>query len=1199
MEDWLKQNEQSGIRDMPLVEPILGLEEPKSRPLPPGKPIRREEDTALGRPKAEGESTAGTVSRAAGEVGKQAAGGVIDAVHNAFTFINPLGDWLNDNVTDLRFNDNVAPPKTTAGAVTRKLTEFLTGFIPSMKVLKAAGITNAAVQGVTAGALADFAVRDPHEGRLADLWNGAGLPKNVLTDYLASKPDDSEIEGRFKNSLESMGLGAATEGVLLAARALRAARAVKEVRTQEIDYLRGKYGEVTDAEFRTLGDTKKDVVSVAKVSDKLYRGEGSSTVISKNPLGTWITSDPKVASKYGKVVEYDQSKLNAYDFSSPALNKELSDVAGFKINSSFDINASIDEASPGAKKIIKWLKAKGYNAVKANDEESAIFVIDDKALTPYMDPRALVRAQKGQPLPEDWGVYINFARIDEPKQIQFAMGKMAEAMKGQIDEATRGTMTHAEMTKLADDFGMSVTDLLARRKGEAFSFEQAMSARQIWAASGEKLVEAAKLAAGKNAGPIDQFNFRKMMALHSAIQAEVIGGRTETARSLASWAIPAGSSVERARAIDQIMGAMGGPGESAGMARRLALLADAGVSPAVVGQFAARGAGATTMDAIKEIWVNGLLSSPSTHVVNVTSNSLVALQSIYERATAGVFREIIGGDGVRMGEAAAMTHGMMESVKDAFVMSARSLRTGDTGLSLSKVDLARTNAISADAFRMSRETGLGRFVDFMGKAATVPGRLLGAEDEFFKTIGYRMELRAQAFRQASSEGLVDDAFRLRYQSLVDNPTDVLKINAADSALYQTFTNETGWFGNAIMNMRNAGGGLNPAFFVLPFVRTPVNIARYAFERTPFAPLVGQWRADIAAGGARADLALARMSTGTAIMLTVMDYTDSGFVSGQGPADATQREALLRQGWQPYSIQIGGRWHSYNRTDPLGMTLGFAASIAEAVRRGEVDQEAVDEWHEVTAMTIAAVSQVAINKTYMEGFAKLVEVMSDPKRYTQKYVDDLVASFVPLTSLSSAVKNAVDPVQREVGSPQDAVMARIAGLSEQLTPRRDLWGKEITSESGMGKFYDFLSPVRSKAEQPSPIDREIVRLGKGPERVPKQTAFDGVQANFRFYPKAYDDYTRLAGNDLKHPAWGMGAKDYLNSVVDGKHPLSAVYSMLSDQSRKDFISSTVGEYRRLAAQQVLQDPKHKDFAAEIAHLKQLSNSYKMPVLGVPQ
>ena len=67
-----------------------------------------------------------------------------------------------------------------------------------------------------------------------------------------------------------------------------------------------------------------------------------------------------------------------------------------------------------------------------------------------------------------------------------------------------------------------------------------------------------------------------------------------------------------------------------------------------------------------------------------------------------------------------------------------------------------------------------------------------------------------------------------------------------------------------MNMRNAGGPWNPLTFVLPFVRTPVNIARYAFERTPFAPLVGQWRADIAAGGARADLALARMSTGTAI-----------------------------------------------------------------------------------------------------------------------------------------------------------------------------------------------------------------------------------------------------------------------------------------------------------------------------------------------
>jgi hypothetical protein len=33
-------------------------------------------------------------------------------------------------------------------------------------------------------------------------------------------------------------------------------------------------------------------------------------------------------------------------------------------------------------------------------------------------------------------------------------------------------------------------------------------------------------------------------------------------------------------------------------------------------------------------------------------------------------------------------------------------------------------------------------------------------------------------------------------------------------------------------------------------------------------------------------------------------------------------------WQPYSIQIGGRWYSYNRLDPLGMMMGMAADDSE-------------------------------------------------------------------------------------------------------------------------------------------------------------------------------------------------------------------------------------------------------------------------------
>lgn len=1097
MEEWLKNFKDADQSKTPVMVDTVPQPYPmREHELPAPPPARDVTPDTLGRQDSPEDSIAGTIMRNIAEALPGAARGVHDALYTATTFVDPLANWLDENVADLGRYE-LEGPKTTTGQIAKSAAQFLTGFVPAVKGLKALGMTGTVTAPTAAGGIADFMVMDPHAGRLSDLWNQAGLPKNLLTDFLASKPDDTEIEGRFKNALEGLGVGAAVEGIMLGAKAIRASRKVKEAVNIEEKQLKAKYGEITDEQFAMLGDPTKPVIE------------------------TRMTKPPK---------------------------------------------------GPG--KVIKGLKE-----------------------TEKIEPRAVIRSKKSLAEgvePEDFETYINFARIDTPDQVKFVIGKMAEGFKGTIDEARRNTITWKETEKMAEDLGMTPAELLERRKGQPFNAEEALAARQLWATSAERLLEAAKKASSPNAGAIDQFNFRKMMAIHYAIQAEVIGARTETARALASWKIPAGGNIEKARAIQQMMGAMGGPDASAEMARRLAILAESGASSAAIAKFASKGYGATTVDAIKEVWINALLSSPKTHVVNTMSNSIVVAQQIYERFAAEGISRVTGSGAVAPGEAAAMAFGLIGSYKDAFIASAKTLRTGETDWLMRKIDLQHPNAISSEAFRMSKETGPGRFVDFLGSTINVPGRLLAAEDEFFYTIGYRMELRAQALRQAYGEGYRNNELIGRVNQLIDNPPEHLRINAADAATYNTFTNDIGWFGRAVMNLRNSGGAMNPIIFVAPFIRTPVNIARYAFERTPFAPLVGQWRADIAAGGARADLALARMATGTAIMTTAMDMADVGTVSGPGPKDPAQREALIRQGWQPYSIKVGDRWYSYNRADPFGMTMGFAASITEAVKNGEINEDDVDEWNEVTAMAIAAVAQVSISKTYLEGFSNAVEAMNDPTRYSESYVNRLVGSFAP--AMSAAIKNFVDPVQREAGTPSEAVMSRIVVLSEQLPPRRNLWGEEVSYESGLGRAYDFISPIASKSQVDSPIDREIVRLGEGPLRITKKTSFDGVPANLKFWPGVYDEYTRLAGNGLKHPAWGMGAKDYLDAVVSGNHPISSAYSVMSDESRRAFIKNTISDYRKLAQQQILQDPRFKDFATEIQHLKMLHQGSRMPVFG---
>jgi hypothetical protein len=802
-------------------------------------------------------------------------------------------------------------------------------------------------------------------------------------------------------------------------------------------------------------------------------------------------------------------------------------------------------------------------------------------------------------------VYVNFARIAAPEDVKKALGQMTEAFARDIDEARRGVQSNEETARLASELGLTTGDLLARRKGQPFNAEEALAARRLWTASAEKLTELAEKAAGVNASAVDQFNFRKMMSVHYAIQAEVVAARTETARALQSWSIPAGSGTEQARAIQDMLDGMGGVDVSRAMAQRLAALKAQGADPASLNAAIRKGAWATSMDAVKEIYINALLSSPTTHIVNTASNSMVALQQIFERGAAERISAITGSGGVAPGEAAAMTFGLVNGLKDAFRLSWRAMRDDQTGAALGKMDINTQAAVSSKAFAEGAgmtgaaaaafsQTALGRAVDYLGTATRIPTRMLGAEDEFFKTIGYRMEVYAQAWRQASAEGLTGEAAGQRVAQLALSPPENIRLAATDAALYATFTNKPGDFAEALLKLRNSNSVM---ILVLPFVKTPANIMSYAFERSPAAPLVGRFREDLAAGGARADLALARMATGSSIMAIAADLAETGVLTGAGPDDPGERETLERQGWQAYSLKVGGRYYSFQRSDPLGMTLGLAADLSELVRRKDIEPQEVDEINEMIAGTIAAISRTAISKTYLQGVSELVEMLAAPERYSEGYINDLFAGFVP--SISNAAARAIDPGMKETMDIMDAFAQRIPGLRQSLTPARDLWGAERRPQEIYGRAYEVLSPVKVSAARASPIDAEMQRLNLDQRRITKRLNWDGVDVDLKDWPQVYDAYVRLAGNELKHPAWGKGARDFLNDVVDGKSDLSEVYRLKSegeDGGKATFIKDAIGQFRRLARREIMADPQFSEFADWIRGAQDRARAAAMPAAG---
>lgn len=784
-------------------------------------------------------------------------------------------------------------------------------------------------------------------------------------------------------------------------------------------------------------------------------------------------------------------------------------------------------------------------------------------------------------------VFVNWARMNTEDDVKNVMKKMVDTFAKDIDQARRGVRTHEMTEKAAEELGMSVGDLMARRKGQAFNAEELMASTKLWAASGQKLLEVARKAASPNAGVVDQYNFRKMMAIHYAIQSEAIGARAEAGRALNILGKITGGGVEQARAIQQVIDSQGGAAVSQEMARRLALLGE--VTPAALNGVVRKGWAATSMDMVRESFVNGLLWSPATHAVNITSNLAFATQQIFERGVASGFAELAGraaGEGVHSGEALAMAYGLVSGLRDAFRSAGRALKTGEQTQLKGKIDLppepaistqsvARERGMSASELDAFQQSNLGKAVDYLGTAVRVPGRLLITEDEFFKSIGYRMELHAQSLRMAAGEGKTGPDLYKRMAEIANDPPESVRLAAADAALYNTFQNEAGKIAKSLMEIRHAGT-FNPTVLFLPFVRTPANLFYRAFERTPLAPFMESVRADFAAGGARADLAAARIATGSTVLAVVGDLAYSGLISGAGPDDPGEREALERQGWQKFSIRVGDKWVQYGRLDPMGLLFSFSASMAEFTKRFDLEPEELDE---VAGAAVGAVSKSVISRTYLEGLSRVVDAVASgdqSPRQVAKILEDTAASLVPFSSALMVGKRLTDPEQREADSVWEAIQARIAGLSKNLKPARDLWGQVKKPDEVYGRLVDVITPAAIRKEKDSPIDAEIARLNADVRRIQPKGDFQGVPMNLRHFKDVKDEYERLAGNELKIN--GYGAKDLLDAVVTGQHPLSSVYQTLPDteEGKGNFIKDVVNRYRTAARAKILNDPRFSDF-----------------------
>ena len=716
-----------------------------------------------------------------------------------------------------------------------------------------------------------------------------------------------------------------------------------------------------------------------------------------------------------------------------------------------------------------------------------------------------------QSIPGDFAVNINFSKIDTEDDIKEIIAQTAKQFEGGIDAARRGTISHEQTQALADDLGMTLDQLLSRRAGQAFNAEEALAARRILVSSAVTLRDLAAKVGAATATDIDRFAFRRALNIHYGIQAQVSGMTAEAGRALAQFKILAGSQDAMVRSMKEQMDLLAAAGQDAGAVSTEHLAAMiATVDPEALTRTVRQLRKATTLEMVREVWINGLLSGAITHAKNMLSNTLVAIQQVPERAiAAGIGRvaQAFGGgpQEIHLGEAVSQVLGVKGAFEDGFRLIGKFYdlaRQGDkqgalkllaeavaddSGKIEQRAAITGDNVLNTLWGKQVDKLGYGgqlaRAADLLGEAVRIPGKALQVEDVMFKAVGYRMELHAQAYRRAVAEGLEGDALATRMAAIINDPPDDIAKAARDNAAYQTFTKSLGEVGTKFQGWINSHPGLS---FIVPFVRTPTNILKYFGERTPLALASASIRSDIAAGGAKRDLALARIGLGSAVMAMAGIWGYEGTLTGGGPKDPEQAAAWRRTGWQPYSVKVGDTYYEYGSLEPVGTLLGIAADIGEIVARKEDGEHDLDEVEGLMAAGAVAFGKNVTSKSFLQGLSNMTNTMADPERYVGAVAKNYARSMVP-GIVQQTNRTAVDPVVRETMGMIDAMKAATPGLSSTLPAKRDIWGDPIMREGSLGP--DVLSPIKATEDKRSPVDNEIKRLNV--QLAPPQKTLGGV------------------------------------------------------------------------------------------------------------
>ena len=407
-----------------------------------------------------------------------------------------------------------------------------------------------------------------------------------------------------------------------------------------------------------------------------------------------------------------------------------------------------------------------------------------------------------------------------------------------------------------------------------------------------------------------------------------------------------------------------------------------------------------------------------------------------------------------------------------------------------------------------------------------------------------------------------------------------KAFALDEANVATFNQENKlaqWLNDADRKLGTPGQVVRGA--IIPFTRTPLNIAKTGIQYTPGVGwFFGAAEMKNAPKNMRGNIFINNLSkqiTGTSLALVGFALSQAGVLTGDSGDDKEDKFEKDQGAKMDYSIKIDGVNYDLSWLSPSSMPLFVGARMNEIlVKKEGIDPNFVIEGLISTLDPLSELSCLSgftkVLKSYKQDSAGMIGDMggSTARNYVSQFLPTLLGQF----------SQAIDTKKRSTYPDKNSTFTFGQKTLRELqykTPARMLL-PEQTDYFGEAKKEEentlarvlkaFFSPANTKKDTMSKESKELIRLYK-------ETGNDDV------LPTGLQAYLNYNGNkyDMSQKEYNQYKKDYGDAFKDTLHELmnSTRYNNSSDDEKADMIAGIMKYSKDKAKDNYLTD-KGEDY-----------------------